>query len=149
MKRLAEVIVPFGLRIACLRASWPTRRSPWSVKATTDGVVRDPSALAITDGSPPSMTAITELVVPRSIPTALAMCVPHLQRRLAESSVDPEGLEPTSSRMPREGRARPSRVGIRGNMPGGRPRPAVTRTYGCVVSKQQQHRYPPLLAPKP
>src|SRR5512132_2344755 len=86
MNRLAEVIVPFGLRMACRRASWPTRRSPWSVKATTEGVVRDPSALAITVGSPPSRTAITELVVPRSIPTALAICVPHLHRDRAESS---------------------------------------------------------------
>src|SRR5919112_6543725 len=73
MKRLAEEIVPFGLRIACLRASWPTRRSPWSVKATTDGVVREPSALGMTVGSPLSIAAITELVVPRSMPTALAM----------------------------------------------------------------------------
>src|SRR5512132_3679573 len=86
MNRLAEVIVPFGLRMACRRASWPTRRSPWSVKATTEGVVRDPSALAITVGSPPSRTAITELVVPRSIPTALAICVPHLHWDRAVSS---------------------------------------------------------------
>src|SRR4029450_1506439 len=86
MNRLAEVIVPFGLRMACRRASCPTSRSPWSVKATTEGVVRDPSALAITVGSPPSRTAITELVVPRSIPTALAICVPHLHWDRAESS---------------------------------------------------------------
>src|SRR5512147_370065 len=66
-------MVPFGLRIAWRRASWPTRRSPVSVKATTDGVVRLPSLLGTTDGSPPSHTAITELVVPRSMPTAFAM----------------------------------------------------------------------------
>src|ERR1700722_13969062 len=66
-------MVPFGFRIACRRASWPTRRSPWEVKATTDGVVRAPSAFGITVGLPPSLTAITELVVPRSIPTALAI----------------------------------------------------------------------------
>ena len=39
----------------------------------SDGVVRCPSALGITAGSPPSRAATTELVVPRSIPTALAM----------------------------------------------------------------------------
>ena len=38
-------------------------------------VVRDPSALGITTGSPASRTLTTELVVPRSIPTALAMGV--------------------------------------------------------------------------
>src|SRR5690348_2148051 len=38
-----------------------------------EGVVREPSALGMTVASPPSHTAITELVVPRSIPTALAM----------------------------------------------------------------------------
>src|SRR6266498_478935 len=76
MNRFAEVIVPFGFRIACRRASWPTSRSPWSVNATTDGVVRDPSALTITVGSPPSSVAITELVVPRSMPTALAIPAP-------------------------------------------------------------------------
>src|SRR5580693_7838558 len=66
-------MVPFGFRIACRRASWPTRRSPWGVKATTDGVVRAPSAFGITVGLPASLTAITELVVPRSIPTAFAI----------------------------------------------------------------------------
>src|SRR6202022_436619 len=59
--------------MAWRRASWPTRRSPLSVKATTDGVVRDPSAFGMTVGCPPSTAAMTEFVVPRSIPTALAM----------------------------------------------------------------------------
>src|SRR3954453_24150952 len=75
MNRLAEEIVPLGLRIAWRRASWPTSRSPFSVKPTTDGVVHDPSALGITVGWPPSMAAITEFVVPRSMPTALAIRV--------------------------------------------------------------------------
>ena len=75
MNRLADEIVPFGFMIACRLASWPTSRSPCSVKATTDGVVRAPSALGMTVGWPPSTVAITEFVVPRSIPTALAMVV--------------------------------------------------------------------------
>ncbi len=41
--------------------------------ATTDGVKRFPSALGMTVGSPPSITAITELVVPRSIPRIFAI----------------------------------------------------------------------------
>ena len=48
-------------------AGWPTRRSE-SVKATTEGVVRAPSAFSITRGCDPSITATHELVVPRSIP---------------------------------------------------------------------------------
>src|SRR5437588_1594024 len=78
MKRLTDEMVPLGLRIAWRRASWPTRRSPWSVKATTDGVVLDPSALGITVGFPASTTAMTELVVPRSMPTALAIATSRL-----------------------------------------------------------------------
>src|SRR5215469_5479432 len=66
-------MVPCGFKIACRRASCPTRRSPASLKATTDGVVREPSALGITVGFPASVAAITELVVPRSIPTATAI----------------------------------------------------------------------------
>ena len=38
-----------------------------------EGVVRPPSALGMTVGSPASRTATTEFVVPRSIPTALGM----------------------------------------------------------------------------
>src|SRR5664279_2569326 len=49
-----------------------------------DGVVRAPSALAMTVGSPPSRTETTELVVPRSIPTARDMqssyCFPARNR---------------------------------------------------------------------
>ena len=71
MKRLMEKMVCLGLVTACRLATWPTRRSPSLVKATTDGVVRPPSALGMTTGSPPSMTATTELVVPRSMPMIL------------------------------------------------------------------------------
>src|SRR3981081_1569480 len=62
-----------GLTAAWRRASVPTNRWPERVKATTDGVVRPPSALAMTTGSPPSITATTLFVVPRSMPTVLAM----------------------------------------------------------------------------
>jgi len=47
-------------------------------QATIDGVSRLPSGLVMTVGSPPSMTATTELVVPRSIPMILeAMSTPN------------------------------------------------------------------------
>src|SRR5688572_3336815 len=46
----------------------PTRRSPFFAKATTDGVVRNPSGVDTTVGSPSWMKAMHELVVPRSIP---------------------------------------------------------------------------------
>jgi len=45
------------------------------VKATTEGVVRLPSAFSSTKGSPPSMTAMQELVVPKSIPSIFAIKV--------------------------------------------------------------------------
>src|SRR3954469_2026681 len=63
--------------MACRLASWPTSRSPFSRKATTDGVVREPSALGMTSASPPSQAAITELVVPRSIPAARGISGPR------------------------------------------------------------------------
>jgi hypothetical protein len=49
-------------------AGRPTSFSPSSVKATIDGVVFIPSALTMTLGWPPSITATHEFVVPRSIP---------------------------------------------------------------------------------
>src|SRR2546426_6295222 len=73
MNRLIEYTVFSGWPAACRRGYWPTRRSPDFVKATTDGVVRPPSAFGMTTGSPASMTAITEFVVPRSIPTVFAI----------------------------------------------------------------------------
>src|SRR5271165_2844178 len=71
MKRLMEKMVFSGLVIACLLATWPTKRSPFLVNPTTEGVVRPPSSLGMTLGSPPSITATTELVVPKSIPIIL------------------------------------------------------------------------------
>src|SRR5437762_5165721 len=71
MKRLMEKMVFSGLVIAWRLATWPTRRSPDLAKATTDGVIRPPSELVMTCGSPASMAATTELVVPRSMPMIL------------------------------------------------------------------------------
>src|SRR5881397_1636612 len=62
-----------GLVTACRLAGWPTRRSPSSVKATIEGVVRMPSEFSMTLGAEPSITATQELVVPRSIPMTLPM----------------------------------------------------------------------------
>ena len=73
MNRLIEKIVFCGF-VTCWRfAGGPTSRCPSFVNATTDGVVRPPSAFGMTVGSPPSSTAMQELVVPRSIPMVFAM----------------------------------------------------------------------------
>ena len=75
--------------MACRLATWPTRRSPVLVMPTTDGVVRAPSWLGMTCGSPPCITATTEFVVPRSIPIILLMNVlPYVQPGKAETFVD-------------------------------------------------------------
>src|SRR3954470_14445990 len=73
ISRLTLRMVRSTLVTAWFLADWPTRTSPFFAKATTDGVVREPSEFAMTVGSPPSRTVTTELVVPRSIPTARAM----------------------------------------------------------------------------
>ena len=78
MCRLTERMVRSGLVIAWRLATSPTRTSPVLEKPTTEGVVRPPSALGMTTGSPASRTLTTELVVPRSIPTALAMTLLEL-----------------------------------------------------------------------
>jgi len=46
----------------------PTSRSLFLLKATTEGSKREPSAVGMTVGSPPSITATTLFVVPKSIP---------------------------------------------------------------------------------
>ena len=75
MKRLIEKIVFSGF-VTCWRfAGAPTSRWPSFVNATTDGVVRPPSAFGMTAGSPPSIAAMHEFVVPRSIPIVFAMLV--------------------------------------------------------------------------
>src|SRR3954464_9578467 len=73
MCRLTERMVRSTLVTAWFLADWPTRTSPFLAKGTREGVVREPSECAMTVGSPPSRTVTTELVVPRSIPTARAM----------------------------------------------------------------------------
>ena len=73
MWRLIERKVRSGLVMAWRFATSPTSTSPAFEKATTDGVVRAPSALGMTTGSPASRNETTELVVPRSMPTALGM----------------------------------------------------------------------------
>src|SRR5574341_1756107 len=73
IRRLIEKTVLSGFVMACRLAICPTSRSPFSVMATTDGVVLLPSEFAITTGSPPSMTATQELVVPRSMPMTFAI----------------------------------------------------------------------------
>src|SRR5437868_15500664 len=73
MNRLIEKIVFCELVTAWRFAAWPTRRSPFFVNATTEGVVRAPSLFSKTIGSPPSITAKQELVVPKSIPKTLAI----------------------------------------------------------------------------
>src|SRR4051794_7836193 len=82
MWRLTDRMVRSTFVTACRLATSPTSGSPLLANATTDGVVRPPSAFAMTVGSPPSRTATTEFVVPRSIPTARAMFgVPLLELR--------------------------------------------------------------------
>src|ERR1700729_1534044 len=81
MWRLTERTVRSGLVMAWRLATSPTRTSPVFEKPTTDGVVRPPSAFGMTTGSPASNTLTTELVVPKSIPTALASCSPSSRLR--------------------------------------------------------------------
>ena len=73
MKRFTEKMVFCGLVMAWRLAGAPTRRSPSFLNATTEVVVRPPSALGMTVGSSPSITATTEFVVPRSMPMILPM----------------------------------------------------------------------------
>ena len=60
----------------------PTRRSPSFEKATTDGVVLDPSAFSKTFGVLPSITATHEFVVPKSIPITCPCTLSDLKENL-------------------------------------------------------------------
>ena len=75
-----------GLVMAWRLAICPTSRSFLSVMPTTDGVVRLPSALAMTTGSPPLMIATQELVVPKSMPMTLPMMCVLLPLQAAEKT---------------------------------------------------------------
>ena len=76
MKRFTEDTVFSGLVTAWFFAALPTTRSPSLRKPSTDGVVRSPSAFTRISGSEPSITAMAEFVVPRSMPRILAIIVP-------------------------------------------------------------------------
>src|SRR3984893_11015478 len=73
IRRLIAKNVFSGLVTAWRFADWPTSRSPDSVNATIDGVVRVPSLFSMTLADLPSITATHEFVVPRSIPMTLLM----------------------------------------------------------------------------
>ncbi|KKT19333.1 MAG: hypothetical protein UW03_C0020G0038 [Candidatus Peregrinibacteria bacterium GW2011_GWA2_43_8] len=72
MSLFAEKIVFSALVTACLFAVTPTILSSSFIE-TTEGVVLWPSTFGITVGSPPSIIATQELVVPRSMPMILDM----------------------------------------------------------------------------
>src|SRR5690606_42013100 len=70
-----ELMVFVGFVTAWRFAGSPTLISPPSTNAITEGVVLFPSALGITVGSLPSITATQELVVPKSIPIILLIII--------------------------------------------------------------------------
>src|SRR5213083_3347239 len=96
MNRLIENTVCSGF-VTCWRlAGAPTSRCSSFVNATTDGVVRPPSAFGMTDGSPPSSTAMALLVVPRSMPIVFAIPdLPFLVGLLRKSK--PDGIKPVGA----------------------------------------------------
>src|SRR5690606_2413232 len=85
-----------GLTTACRLATCPTIRSPFlGFTATTEGNSRPPSERVITTGSPPSIAATPELVVPRSMPRilpiflSLQLCRHHDHRRPDDTVLKP------------------------------------------------------------
>ena len=84
-----EIKVLSELVTACLFAVTPISLSlPSLENATIDGVVLAPSAFAITTGSPFSIVATHEFVVPKSIPITFAILI---------SSIQIIGIPPSSS----------------------------------------------------
>ena len=78
----------------CRFAGVPTSLSPSAVNATTEGVVRDPSAFSNTLGVLPSIMATQELVVPKSIPQTAPRTVSELHE-----NGEPEVLGPQKGTM--------------------------------------------------
>src|SRR6185503_10395743 len=98
-------MVFFALVTAWRLAGAPTRTSPSSVYATTEGVVRAPSEFSITLGLPPSMIATHELVVPRSMPMIFAMVVPSVRFQVTVG----DGVSGAVFNLPRLGDAHQGR----------------------------------------
>src|SRR5882757_11068946 len=73
ISRFAPNTVRCGLVTIWRLLAAPTTTSPSAFHDTIDGVVRPPSWLWITVGSPPSSTATQLFVVPRSIPMTRPM----------------------------------------------------------------------------
>src|SRR5438067_1151860 len=103
ISRLIAKNVFSGLVTAWRFAACPTRRSPDSVKATIDGVVRPPSVFSMTLAAEPSITATQEFVVPRSIPMTLLMDTSYQK----QNRTAPEG----TVSIPREVSAPPDALG--------------------------------------
>src|SRR3954469_12005491 len=104
ISRLIAENVFSGLVTACRFAAWPTSRSPESVNATIEGVVRPPSAFSMTFAFLPSITATHEFVVPRSMPITLLICTSF-------SEAGPVGPGEAPSRSP--GNSRRNRTAAR------------------------------------
>ena len=96
IRRLIAKKVLEGLVTAWRLAGWPTSTSAPSWIATTDGVVRLPSAFSMTLGVLPSMAATQELVVPRSMPIILAMGVLCLSRSAGDAAAFDEAPRVTA-----------------------------------------------------
>src|SRR5262245_33757432 len=77
IRRLTPNTVRCGFVTICRLLAAPTTTSPSAFHDTIDGVVRPPSWLWMTTGSPASSTATHEFVVPRSIPITRPIAIGH------------------------------------------------------------------------
>ena len=133
-----------GLVTAWRLAGWPTRRSPSSVKATIEGVVRMPSAFSMTFGVLPSMTATHELVVPRSMPMTLPMVLPLKLRQAGRATWRPSedvsgsSADPRSSPLDTRFAAFSRLTGSYRRGPGG---PQVSRSRNREVPGATRHQW--------